>query len=103
MNLKNQMNEDYNAALPDYQQYLEDYVYEKIWSEMSSGDRKLAYGIAKSDTGKASEIKTILEIKNNEYTPYRDRLVKRGILDGSEHGHLKFILPLFEQYVLANY
>lgn len=97
------MNGDYNAALPDYQQYLEDYVYEKIWSEMSSGDRKLAYGIAKSATGKASEIKTILEIENNEYTPYRDRLVKRGILDGSEHGHLKFILPLFEKYVLANY
>ena len=48
---------------------------------MSSGDRKLAYGIAKSATDKASEIKTILEIENNEYTPYRDRLVKRGILD----------------------
>ena len=97
------MNGDYNAALPDYQQYLEDYVYEKIWSEMSSGDRKLAFGIAKSASGKASEIKDILGIENNEYTPYRDRLIKRGILDGSEHGHLKFILPLFEKYVLANY
>ncbi|MBR5648214.1 ATP-binding protein [Pseudobutyrivibrio sp.] len=96
-------NGDYKAALPDYQQYLEDYVYEKIWSELSSGDRKLAYGIAKSETGKASEIKAELSIENNEYTPYRDRLIKRGIIDGSEHGHLKFILPLFEQYVLNNY
>ncbi|MBR5952986.1 MAG: AAA family ATPase [Pseudobutyrivibrio sp.] len=96
-------NGDYKAALPDYQQYLKDYVYEKIWSELSSGDRKLAYGIAKSETGKASEIKAELSIKNNEYTPYRDRLIKRGIIDGREHGHLKFILPLFEQYVLNNY
>ena len=97
------MNGDYQAALPDYQQYLEDYVYEKIWSEMSAGDKKLAYGIAMSDSGKASEIKDILKIENNSYTPYRDRLIKRGILDGSEHGHLRFILPLFEKYVLANY
>ncbi len=93
----------YNEALEDYQQYLEDYVYEKIWSEFSAGDKKLAYGIAKSPNGKANEIKEILSIENNEYTPYRDRLIKRGILDGSEHGRLKFILPLFESYVLNNY
>ncbi len=94
---------DYKQALPDYQQYLEDYVYEKIWSEMSAGDKKLAYGIAKSETGKAKEIKEELGIENNEYTPYRDRLVKRGLVDGSEHGRLKFTLPLFERYVINNY
>lgn len=94
---------DYKNALLDYQQYLEDYVYEKIWSEMSAGDKKLAYGIAKSNSGKAKEIKEELGIENNEYTPYRDRLVKRGIVDGSEHGKLQFTLPLFEKYVINNY
>ena len=94
---------DYNKALLDYQQYLEDYVYEKIWSELSAGDKKLAYGIAKSESGKAKEIKDFLGIGNNEYTPYRDRLVKRGIVDGSEHGRLRFVLPLFEKYVINNY
>nr|MCR5419501.1 ATP-binding protein [Lachnospiraceae bacterium] len=34
---------DYSMALPQFKQYLEDYVYEKIWSEMSEGDRNLAY------------------------------------------------------------
>ncbi|MBR5636950.1 MAG: AAA family ATPase [Pseudobutyrivibrio sp.] len=93
----------YKEAIAEFQQYLEDYVYEKIWSELSAGDKKLVYGIAQSGSGKASEIKSILSIENNEYTPYRDRLIKRGLVDGSEHGRLRLILPLFENYVLNNY
>ncbi len=93
----------YKEAIEDYRQYLEDYVYEKIWSEMSSGDKKFAYGVAKSESGKAKEIKDILNLKNGEYTPYRDRLIKRGILDGSEHGKVRFILPLFEDYVMYHF
>jgi len=94
---------DYEKALPDFRQYLEDYVYEKIWSEMSSVDKKLAYGIANVPSGKASEIKKFLDIENNQYTPYRDRLIKRGLIDGSQYGYIRFTLPLFEDYVLFNY
>ncbi|MCR5272983.1 MAG: ATP-binding protein [Lachnospiraceae bacterium] len=94
---------DYEKALPDFRQYLEDYVYEKIWSEMSSADKKLAYGIANVPSGKASDIKKFLDIENNQYTPYRDRLIKRGLIDGSQYGYIRFTLPLFEDYVLFNY
>ena len=94
---------DYKKALSEYRQYLEEYVYEKIWSEMSDGDRKLAYGVAMSQTGKAKEIREILNLEDNEYSPYRNRLVKRGILDGSQHGYVKFTLPLFDEYVKTNY
>ena len=34
---------------------------------------------------------------------YRDRIVKKGILDDNERGTLKFILPLFEDYVISTY
>ena len=91
---------DYNKALPQFKQYLEDYVYEKIWSEMSEGDRKLAYGAARSERGKAKEIKELSGFSDNEYSVYRDRLVKRGILDGSTHGYVEFTLPLFEEFVV---
>ena len=94
---------DYKKALSDYRQYLEEYVYEKIWSEMSAGDRKLAYGVAMSQTGKAKEIREILNLEDNEYSPYRNRLVKRGILDGNQHGYVKFTLPLFDSFVKMNY
>ncbi len=94
---------NYEKAIPDFRQYLEDYVYEKVWDEMSSGDRKLAYGVAKSENGKAKNIKTILDLSDNEYSVYRDRLVKRGILNGKEHGYVRFTLPLFEEYVIRAY
>ena len=94
---------DYKKAQNDYRQYLEDYVYEKIWAEMSAGDRRFAYGVAMSETGKAKDIREILNIKDNEYSPYRIRLIKQGILDGEEHGVVRFILPLFDEFVIYNY
>ena len=90
---------DYAKALPQFKQYMEDYVYEKIWSELSEGDKKLVYGVAKSENGRAKEIKSITGLSDNEYSVYRDRLIKRGILDGSSHGYVKITLPLFEEYV----
>ena len=94
---------DFNMALPQFKQYLEDYVYEKIWSEMSEGDRKLAYGVARSESGKAKDIKSLASISDNEYSVYRDRLVKRGVLDGSTHGYVRFTIPMFEEYVIYMY
>ena len=67
---------------------------------MSEGDRRLACGVAGSESGKAKDIKSLTGISDNEYSVYRDRLVKRGILDGSTHGSVKFTLPMFEEYVV---
>lgn len=94
---------DYKSAISDFRQYLEDYVYEKVWDEMSSGDRRLAYGVAKSENGKAKEVKSIISMSDNEYSVYRDRLVKRGVLNGKEHGYVRFTLPMFEEYAVRSY
>ena len=42
-------------------------------------------------------------METNEFNPYRKRLVKRGIVNGEDHGYVSFTLPLFEEYVLDNY
>ena len=94
---------DYERAIPDARTYLDEFVYEKVWAEMSAIDRKLAYGVAKSEDGKAKSIKEITGIKDRDYGVYRDRLVKRGILNGDTRGYLKFALPMFESYVISNY
>lgn len=93
---------DYKKAIPEFKSYLEDYVYEKVLSEMSEKDRVFACAIAKTKNGKAKDIKTLLGIQDNEYSVYRDRLVKRGIIDGSAHGYVRFTLPLFDEYLLQN-
>ena len=90
-------------ALADYKQYLDDYAYEKIWSELSENDRVLAYGIACSREGKVAEVRQVIGWETNQFNPYRDRLIKRGIVDGSTRGYVRFTLPLFERYVLEHY
>lgn len=91
---------DYQGIIGQYQQYLTDYIYEKIWSELSSTDRRVTYGIAESDDGKILGIRTALNMTTNQFNPYRMRLIRKGVVDGSEHGILKFTLPLFREFVM---
>lgn len=92
-----------NDILDEYSQYLEEYVYEKIWSELSNKDREIAYGIAMTKTGKISEIRAFLKLNTNEFNPYRKRLIKRGIINGDVRGYVTFTLPLFEEFVKESY
>ena len=38
----------------------------------------------------------------NQFNPYRDRLVKKGVVDGSTYGHVSLTLPLFGRNVLEH-
>lgn len=96
--------EAYNSeVISDFRQYLEEYAYEKIWSELSGKDKEVLYGLAKSDTGKIIEIRKFLNIENNQINPYRKRLIRKGIVDGNKYGYLRFILPLFDDFVISEY
>jgi hypothetical protein len=87
----------------EYRQLLADLSYDKIWSELSPKDRRLAWGIAQSRSGQVGEVRSILGIQTNEFNPYRRRLVRKGIIDGSERGYVRFLLPCFESYVIERY
>ena len=93
---------DFEKILSEYRQYLEEYVYDKIWSELSAKDKQVAYGIAKSESPKIKEIRQELHMETNEFNPYRKRLIRKGILNGDERGMVYFTLPCFEEYVMEN-
>lgn len=92
-----------DAVVDEYRQHLDEYVYDKIWSELSAGDRWLAWGIAQSETGKVSDVRAALGMSTNQFNPYRMRLVRKGIVNGEERGYVRFVLPCFEDYVRENY
>lgn len=94
---------DYNAVRGEYEQYLSEFVYDKIWSELSQKDRMVARGIADVEGGKVKDIREHLHMETNEFNPYRKRLIKKGILSGETRGYVYFTLPLFEEYVMENY
>lgn len=93
----------YEEAISEYRQYLEDYVCDKLWTELSKNDKIFLYAVACTQNGKAKEIKDLLKWQNNQYTPYRNRLVKKMLLNGDEYGYLKITLPLFEDYIKRVY
>ena len=95
-------NGDYKSILPQYEQYLSEFVYDKLWSELSAKDKVVARGIAQVNSGQISEIRAILHMETNEFNPYRKRLIRKGLLDGETRGYVKFTLPFFEEYVLEN-
>ena len=95
--------DDPNRVMAEYKQYLDEYVYEKIWQEMSHQDRRVLWGIAKTPDGEVANIREILNMTSNQFTPYRTRLIRKGIVNGDSYGVLRFELPLFERFVLENY
>lgn len=93
---------DIEVIMDDYRSYLEEYVYEKIWSELSVQDKKICHAIASTESAKIADIREFLNIDTNHFNPYRKRLLRKGLVDG-ERGYLRFTLPLFEDFVLANF
>ena len=96
-------NGDYHTVLGEYQQYLSEFVYDKIWSELSPKDRTVAKAIADVKSGKIKDIREQLGMETNDFNPYRKRLIKKGIVSGEMRGYVHFTLPLFDEYVIENY
>ncbi len=90
-------------AVAETRQYLEEYVYERIWSDLSAEDRRVLYGIANTPDGSVASIREYLQESSNRFTPYRTRLIRKGIINGDSYGVVRFELPLFDEFVLKNY
>ena len=41
-------------------------------------------------------------METNQFNPYRMRLIRKGVVDGTCYGKLRFTLPLFEDYIREN-
>ena len=90
-------------TLEEYRAQLYELSYDKIWSELSPKDRLVAYGIASAASTSVKDIRSCLGLDSNQLSPYRRRLINKGICDGSERGRLSFVLPCFKEYVLERY
>ena len=92
----------YTQILPKVRQALEEYVYRKIWSELSANDKRLVVAISESESGRVKEVREIAHMKGNEFTPYRERLIRKGIIQSEQYGYISFTLPFFDVFVKEN-
>ena len=90
---------EWTEVLPEYSQYLEEYVYEKLWSELSSNDRKVLIAMTEADDQKVGSIRAKAGKSSSSFGVYRDRLIKKGIVGAAEYGYLEFALPKFKEVV----
>lgn len=90
---------DYHSAIDATRQYLDEYVYDKIWSELSENESNIVALISTENCYAVKEIKEKLDLKPNAFSVYRDRLIKKGVLNGDRRGYLTFELPFFGEYV----
>ena len=82
-----------------FDQYLEEYVYTKVWSTLTNVERNI---VKSFNTNNSVSISTILErtgMKKEYFSRYRDRLIKKGILISLERGKLSFALPRFNEFI----
>lgn len=73
-----------------FDQYLAEFVYDKIWEGLSEKEKIIILKICKAES---------LDMKKNEISVYRDRLIKYGILMSTQRGKLSFALPRFKEYI----
>lgn len=85
--------------LPEYDQYLEEYVYSKIWSEMSDKDKEIMQQLAESGEIKVKDLREQLEMSSEQFSVYRERLKRKGVIDTRKYGKISMALPRFEEFI----
>lgn len=90
------VNED---VLIEYDSYLADYVYDKLYSELSAKEQSLLSCFDDDKSLKNEEIRRIKGVDVKTLSVYRDRLIKKGILRSPKYGYLQLSLPRFARFI----
>lgn len=90
----------WDKVLDEFDAYLAEYVYEKIWSELSGKDRDVVRAMASAEDGKVEHIREAASMSSNEFSVYRSRLLKRGLVTSDQFGYLKLTLPRFGEFAV---
>ena len=80
--------------------YLRDYVYEKIWNDLPQREKDILIALADSTENSVALIMHDIKMDKQTFSPYRMRLIKKGILTSNSWGTLDFALPRFKEFVL---
>ena len=83
--------------IPEFKSQLYAYSYEKISEELSDGDRLFISLMTDKNEYKRAEMLQLMGDKANNYSVYRDRLIKKGILT-ERQGYISFTLPFFREF-----
>ena len=90
-----------DQALKDAREYLFEFAYRKIWTELSAKDREVALAVYRSGTGEVARVRELMNWSSNQFNPYRDRLLKSGVVTSPQSGYVELALPWFGEYAAS--
>lgn len=85
--------------LSQYDQYLFDFVYSKIYSELTVKEKEIISCFKTSLPLSTGEICRLIDRSPAYLSSYRDNFLKSGILISPNYGYLKLALPRFEVFL----
>lgn len=86
-------------TINNYDNYLADHAYDKIYSELSEKDVYYLEAICKKGYKSIQSLTNDMNVTTKEFSPYRDRLIKKGILLSPKRGEFDVALPRFKEYM----
>lgn len=85
--------------LRTFDEYMDEYVYSKIWDEQAPNKRRVLKALANSQSGNVTEIRTSIGMSTETFSVYRTRLIRQGIIQADGYGKLAFTLPRFGEFI----
>jgi len=89
-------------VIKEFDAYIEEYSYDKIWAECSSVDKHVLFAMAKASSEKVEDIRKYLEMNSSLFSVYRKRLIRKGLISSTSYGYLEYTLPRFGEYIIRN-
>ncbi len=99
--LKYKDNKPLKELVQEFDETMEEYAYEKIWSELSSRDREVVMLLASNGRMRVKDIIEKTGMTSGSFSTYRRRLGKGGIISIKEYGYCELCLPRFREIVNA--
>ena len=86
-------------AIPKFDERISEYCYEKIWEDLSDTEKRVVIFLSENGKQKTKEIIENSMSSVKSFSSIRDRLIKKGVIDGSEYGYISLSLPRFSEFV----
>ena len=87
---------DMDAILKSLDEYLDEYVYNKIWSGLSEKDKNVILQLSDDKPIKVKEICDAIGMTSASFSKYRERLINKGLISVEQHGYVGLALPRFK-------
>jgi len=86
-------------VMDEFDLYMFEYAYAKIWEEQSPTKRKILSAMAASGERQVTAIREAVGLSPQAFSVYRSRLIRQGVLEADGYGRIEFALPRFDAFV----